>query len=150
VNRSVPGRLTPWWEPVHAATGTDDRSAAAARRLPFQAVGGYGVERSDRDGCAVVAVHGEVDVLGAPRLREALIAAAAEGHRRVVVDLSRTDFLDSTGLSALVTGLKRVRAHGGEMRVVCTSARVCKVFEITSLDRALRLYRTVDEACAGP
>lgn len=95
----------------------------------------------------MIAVTGEIDVAAAPRLREALIASAAEGHRRVVVDLSATDFLDSTGLGALVTGLKRIRAQGGEMRVVCTAPRVCKVFEITSLDRVLRLYETVEAAC---
>ena len=97
----------------------------------------------------MVAVAGEIDVAAAPRLREALIASAAEGHKRVVVDLRATEFLDSTGLGALVTGLKRIRAQGGEMRVVCTAPRVCKVFEITSLDRVLSLFDTVEEACAA-
>lgn len=107
------------------------------------------MERSDRGDCAVVSVRGEIDVTAAPRLREALIASAAEGHRRVVVDLSRTEFLDSNGLGAIVAGLKRIRAQGGEMRLVCTSPRVCKVFELTSLDRVLSLHDTLDEACAG-
>jgi len=97
----------------------------------------------------VVSVHGEIDLAAAPRLREALIASVAQGHRRVVVDLTETEFLDSTGLGALVTGLKRIRAQGGEMRVVCTSPRVCKVFEITSLDRVLALFDTVDDACTA-
>lgn len=110
-------------------------------------VEGYGVERNDREGCAVIAVEGEIDLTAAPRLREALISSVVEGHQRVVVDLTATEFLDSTGLGALVAGLKRIRAHGGDMRVVCTSARVCKVFEITSLDKVLSLYDTVDEAC---
>ena len=112
-------------------------------------VEGYGVERNDREGCAVIAVEGEIDVMAAPRLREALIASVVEGHKRVVVDLTATDFLDSTGLGALVAGLKRIRAHGGDMRVVCTSPRVWKVFEITSLDKVLSLYDTVDGACTS-
>jgi anti-sigma B factor antagonist len=107
------------------------------------------VERNDREGCAVIAVEGEIDLMAAPRLREALIASVVEGHQRVVVDLTATEFLDSTGLGALVAGLKRIRAHGGDMRVVCTSARVSKVFEITSLDKVLSLYDTVDEACSS-
>lgn len=119
------------------------------RSVTFGTVEGYGVERNDREGCAVIAVEGEIDLMAAPRLREALIASVVEGHQRVVVDLTATEFLDSTGLGALVAGLKRIRAHGGDMRVVCTSARVCKVFEITSLDKVLSLYDTVDEACAG-
>lgn len=111
-------------------------------------VEGFGLERTDRDGCAVLAVRGEVDMATAPRLREALLIMVTEGHLQLIVDLSHTEFLDSTGLGALVTGLKRVRSKGGEMRIVCTSPRVCKVFEITSLDRVLALFDSVDEACA--
>jgi anti-sigma B factor antagonist len=99
--------------------------------------------------CAVLAVEGEVDLATAPRLREALTNLVNEGHLRLVVDLTATEFLDSTGLGALVTGLKRVRARGGDMKVVCTSPRVCKVFEITSIDKVLPLFASVDEACAS-
>ena len=117
--------------------------------VSVRGVEGFGLHRTERDGCAVLAVRGEVDLATAPRLREELTTMVSDGYLRLVVDLTDTEFLDSTGLGALVTGLKRVRARGGEMRVVCTSDRVCKVFEITSLDRVLPLYATVDEACAG-
>ena len=109
----------------------------------------FGLESSHQEGCTVLSVSGEVDLATAPRLREALTNLVAEGELRLVVDLTSTEFLDSTGLGALVTGLKRIRAKGGEMRVVCTSPRVCKVFEITSLDRVLPLFESVEEACAG-
>ncbi|MGH9282370.1 MAG: STAS domain-containing protein, partial [Acidimicrobiales bacterium] len=108
----------------------------------------FGLHRSERDGCAILAVSGEVDLATAPRLREALASVVADGHLNVVVDLSEIEFLDSTGLGALVTGLKRVRARGGDMKVVCTSPRVCKVFEITSIDKVVPVCASVDEACA--
>lgn len=125
--------------PRPAATSVGYRSPVDSFRL----------HTTEHEGCAVLAVAGEIDLSNAPQFREALIALVAHGHRRVVVDLSETGFLDSTGLGALVAGLKRVRAIGGEMRVVCTSPRVCKVFEITSLDRVLHLYDSLDEACTG-
>jgi anti-sigma B factor antagonist len=99
------------------------------------------------DGCVVLAVAGEIDLATAPALRQQLVDLVAEGHRRIVVDLSRTEFLDSTGLSALVACLKRLRAHDGELRVVCTTPRVRKVFEITHIDRVLPLFDSVDAAC---
>ena len=108
----------------------------------------FGLESLQQDGFTVLRVKGEVDLSTAPQLREALTSLIAEGRLAVVVDLSDTEFVDSTGLGALVTGLKRLRARGGEMRVVCTSPRVCKVFEITSLDRVLPMYASVEEACA--
>ncbi len=113
------------------------------------AVEAFRLQSSERNGCAVLQVFGEVDLSTAPQLREALTAMVADGELDIVVDLSATEFLDSTGLGALVTGLKRVRAQGGNMKVVCTSPRVCKVFEITSIDKVMPLLSSVDEACAG-
>jgi anti-sigma B factor antagonist len=113
------------------------------------AVEAFRLHSSERNGCAVLQVFGEVDLSTAPQLREDLTAMVAGGELDIVVDLSATEFLDSTGLGALVTGLKRVRAKGGNMKVVCTSPRVCKVFEITSIDKVMPLLSSVDEACAG-
>lgn len=110
---------------------------------------GFGIDVQQRDGCAVLSVSGEVDLATAPQLRQQLVDLVTDGHRRIVVDLSGTDFLDSTGLGALVAGLKRLRAHDGEMRVVCTTPRVRKVFELTHVDRVLPLFESVDEACAA-
>ncbi|MGQ0521548.1 MAG: STAS domain-containing protein [Actinomycetota bacterium] len=109
----------------------------------------FRLQGSKRNGCAVLEVFGEVDLATAPMLREALTTMVADGELDIVVDLSATEFLDSTGLGALVTGLKRVRAKGGNMKVVCTSPRVCRVFEITSIDKVMPLLGSVDEACAG-
>lgn len=117
--------------------------------LPYDAVNGFGIDVQQRDGCAVLSVSGEVDLATAPQLRQQLVDLVADGHRLIVVDMTGTEFLDSTGLGALVVGLKRLRAHDGEMRVVCTTARVRKVFELTHVDRVLPLFESVDEACAG-
>lgn len=106
----------------------------------------FALDVEARDGFVVLGVAGEVDLATAPALRERLFALVAEGYRLVIVDLSRTEFLDSTGLGALITGLKRLRAHDGDLRLVCTTPRVRKVFEITHIDRVLPLYDSVDAA----
>jgi len=108
-----------------------------------------GLERSDRDGWAVLAVTGEVDVATAPRLREQLIDLVNEGQHRIVVDLEKVEFLDSTGLGVLVGALKRVRTHDGELALVCTESRILKVFEITGLTKVFPMHRSVDEAVAA-
>ncbi len=108
-----------------------------------------GLEVLERGDASVLAVSGEVDVATVPRLREKLHSLVAEGSPRIVVDLERVDFLDSTGLGVLVGALKRVRANGGELALVCTSARIRKVFEVTGLTKVFSLYDTVDEAVAG-
>lgn len=104
---------------------------------------------SERDGWAVLAVGGEVDVATAPRLREQLIALVNQGSHRIVVDLTAVDFLDSTGLGVLVGALKRVRTHDGDLALVCDEPRILKVFEITGLTKVFAMYADVDQAVAA-
>jgi anti-sigma B factor antagonist len=94
----------------------------------------------------VVEVGGEVDVYTAPRLRERLVELVEAGARSVIVDLSRVEFLDSTGLGVLVGALKRLRAAGGSLALVCGHERLLKIFRITALDRVFALYDTVEAA----
>jgi len=70
----------------------------------------------------VVVAIGEVDVFTAPQLDAELTRLTHEGRTSIVVDLSRVDFLDSTGLSVLVKALKRVRESEGALYGVVTVA----------------------------
>jgi anti-sigma B factor antagonist len=97
----------------------------------------------------LVAIGGEVDVASAPRLRECLVDLIAGGATQVVLDLDEVDFLDSTGLGVIVGALKRVRGQGGDLRVVCSTTRIRKVFELTGLDRALVVSSSIDGAVGG-
>jgi anti-sigma B factor antagonist len=87
--------------------------------------------------CAVLRVTGEVDVYTAPVLRERIHDLAAKGAVHIIADLSRVDFLDSTGLGVLVGGLKRVREDGGSLTPVITSTCVLHILQITGLTRVL-------------
>jgi len=107
-----------------------------------------GLDLTERDGWAVLAVSGEVDVATAPRLREALLDLVSQGKHRIVVDLGGVEFLDSTGLGVLVGALKRVRTQDGALALVCTEPRILKVFEITGLTKVFPMHGTVDEAVA--
>lgn len=94
----------------------------------------------------VVEVGGEVDVYTAPKLREKLVELVSEGHYRIIVDMTKVEFLDSTGLGVLVGGLKRVRSHDGELALVCNSERILKIFRITGLTKVFPIHETLDEA----
>ncbi len=97
-------------------------------------------------GVMVLRVEGEVDVSTAPQLRERLLSLADRGHTLVVVDLSTVSFVDSTALGVLVSGVKRLRAAGGDLRLVVTERRVLKVFEITGLTAVFAIHPTADDA----
>ncbi len=86
-------------------------------------------------GGTTVTVAGEIDVATSPALRRELHDALDNGASRVVVDLSGTTFIDSSGLGVLVGALKRVREINGNESLVLTGLQdpVRKVFEITGL-----------------
>ena len=97
----------------------------------------------------VVVVGGEIDVYTAPKLREQLIDLVSSGNYHLVVDMEGVDFLDSTGLGVLVGGLKRVRAHDGSLRLVCSQERILKIFRITGLTKVFPIHTSVDDAVAA-
>ncbi|MEO6605145.1 MAG: STAS domain-containing protein [Aeromicrobium sp.] len=101
------------------------------------------------DDFEIIEVGGEVDVYTAPKLREAIVTAIDAGHTRLIIDVENVAFLDSTGLGVLVGALKRVRADGGSLDIVCTHERILKIFGITGLDKVFGLHASIDEARAA-
>jgi anti-sigma B factor antagonist len=97
------------------------------------------------DPAVLVVLRGDLDLAGAPALRDALAPVVDDGAR-VVVDLQAVDFLDSAGLGILIGGRKRARAAGGDLALVCSSRAVLRPIEITGLDRSFAIYRDRDEA----
>lgn len=89
-----------------------------------------------------------LDAHNAADFRAQLDRLIAEGHERVVLDMSQVDFLDSTGLGAVVTGLKRMRGHGD--LVLCGIVEmVMNVFRLTRMDRVFYIEPDVDAAVAA-
>ena len=97
-------------------------------------------------GHTILDVAGEVDVYTAPKLREKLVELVGDGHHRLIVDMTKVEFLDSTGLGVLVGGLKRVRSHEGSLALVCDQERILKIFRITGLTKVFPIYDSLDEA----
>jgi anti-sigma B factor antagonist len=98
----------------------------------------------------VLTVRGEVDVTTTPRVRAQLISLLSERKPHLIVDLEGVDFLDSSGLGALVAALKLARSRSGELRLVCDRQRsVRKVLEVTGLERVLERYDSVAAASAA-
>jgi len=96
------------------------------------------LEVNQQAGWQVLTVRGEVDVTTTPRVRAQLISLLSDGKPRLIVDLEGVRFMDSSGLGALVAGLKLARSRAGELRIVCEGQRsVRKVLEVTGLERVL-------------
>ena len=99
-------------------------------------------------GVPVVAAPEEIDITNAGELRRALLESAAYGSGTFVVDLTRTQFCDTSGLHALVGARKRARAEGGDLLLVTPGAGVPRIFAITGLDQVFSSFTTLEEALA--
>ncbi|MBD8506709.1 STAS domain-containing protein [Hoyosella sp. G463] len=102
--------------------------------------------RTADGGIAVIEPKGRLNMVAAPRLRELIEATVDGGASRIVIDLGGTDFIDSSGLGALISGLKRARQAGGDLRIARPNTQVETVLTLTNLNRVLKAYPSAEEA----
>lgn len=100
-------------------------------------------------GRTALRLEGRLDLVHAAAFREAVRAAVAEGRALLVVDLSDVPLVDSSGIGALIGGLRETRQAGGELRIAAPSEQVRTVLGLTKADRVLKPYASVDDALDG-
>jgi anti-sigma B factor antagonist len=98
---------------------------------------------------AVIQPAGRLDMLWSVELRSRLLAALEAGYRYQVVDLALVTFIDSSGLGALIGGLKACRQANGDMRIARPQRQARTVLQLTTLDRILTPFSSVEEALAN-
>jgi anti-sigma B factor antagonist len=100
-------------------------------------------------GRTLIATEGEIDLYVAPIWRSSISAIIDDGARDLVLDFSELEFLDATGLGAMVAILKRLRTLEGSVVLVIPTERIYKIFQVTGLDKVFRLYASVEDALSG-
>jgi len=95
---------------------------------------------------AILAAHGEVTAFTSPVLRQSIRSATTAKPKQVILDLSATPYIDSSGVATLVEALQIVGRYGGKLVLVGMNARVRGVFEIARLDTVFPLAGSVEEA----
>ena len=105
------------------------------------------IEVRPEDGGAALlfTLRGALDFATAPTLRAAM-SQAQDDHHNVVVDLTQVEFLDSTGLGALIGGHKRAAERDGSLRLIVNDGPILRLLAITGLIRALPVYHSVGDA----
>jgi anti-sigma B factor antagonist len=98
---------------------------------------------------AVIAAKGRVNAMSTPALKARIRELVEAGRPEIVCDLGGVGFLDSSGLAALVSGLKTTREHGGYLKLAGLNPQVASIFKLTMLDRVFELFPTVEAALAS-
>jgi anti-sigma B factor antagonist len=94
----------------------------------------------------LIHVKGEIHVSTAPEFAARLDEAIATDATAVVLDLTEVEFIDSTGLTVLLNGLRSVTLRGGRLAMAISNPTVMRLFEITRLDSTFDIEPTVDDA----
>jgi anti-sigma B factor antagonist len=109
---------------------------------------GIDVTTGDDGKVSLFALHGSLDLATSPSLRAALLEAADHDKHEIVVDLSGLNFLDSTGLGALIGAQKRATEHHGSVRLVAQEGQILRLLRITGLLDVFHVYPNIDAALA--
>jgi anti-sigma B factor antagonist len=97
-------------------------------------------------GVRVVTVRGELDIATSPQVRELLSGAATDGARPLVIDLVECEFIDSTGLAALLHGAKPAQNGQSHVAIVSPGGDVRRMLELTAIDKTIPVFETLDQA----
>jgi len=92
----------------------------------------------------VLAAEGEVDLASADRLRAALDAAVQSGCSELWLDLSGLEFMDSTGITAIISA--RTSLDGRRFALICPPGPIRRVLEIAGIEHAIPIYATRSDA----
>jgi len=97
------------------------------------------------DGQVIVALRGVLDVADAVSVAAALTAVAAR-QRDIIIDLAGLEFIDSSGVAALVRGRRQARYAGGELLLAAPQQQVLRVLTLTRLLDVFPVHASVAEA----
>jgi anti-sigma B factor antagonist len=101
------------------------------------------------EGISVVVVHAkELGVANSAAFREA-VEPHVDQNTKIVLDLAPVEFVDSSGLGAILSVLRKVSTGEGDLRVCGACPQVQSLFEMVRLDRILQIFATRDEAIAS-
>jgi anti-sigma B factor antagonist len=97
----------------------------------------------------VIEVERQLTVSNRQELKHQFLDEIARGERKFLLDLTGTDYIDSSGLGVLVSLSKKIREAGGELRLAGLNEDLRTLFELTKLDTIFILTSTRDEALSS-
>ncbi len=101
--------------------------------------------REVRDNYQLFRLTGLLDAFSEPTIRKVIGKCIEEGPKHIILDLSQIDFIDSSGLGAVIQLAKLAKNDNGTLQIV-TNARVTQTVKLVNLDRFLPLQQTVEAA----
>jgi anti-sigma B factor antagonist len=103
-------------------------------------------EKAISEKVTLVMVTGRLNATSTAGMKAKLKALVDGGKNQLILDMNGVSFIDSSGLAALVSGLKHARERGGWLRLAGVNEQVASIFKMTMLDKVFELYPSVEAA----
>jgi len=108
-----------------------------------------GFSKTTSGGVSIVVIEGQLIVGNRQELKTLIQEGLDRGERKFLVDCTRTGYIDSSGLGALVSISKKIREAGGELRLSGLNEDLRSLFELTKLDTLFAIAETPQQALAS-
>ncbi|GAK59648.1 anti-sigma factor antagonist [Candidatus Vecturithrix granuli] len=105
------------------------------------------IETRTKNQAYIIDVQGEVDLYSSPTMREYILKTLRQQHPPLlIIELSRVNYMDSSGIATLVEGLQLANEYHIKFRLVGLSPIVLEVFQLARLERVFAIFKTEEEA----
>jgi len=104
------------------------------------------VKTEAKNGLMVCRIDGEIDINTAPDIKRAFDRLVSKKEPKIIINLSRVTYVDSSGLATLVEVLKNMRAYGGRMKLTNMAPKIKSLFEITKLEKLFEIMSDEEDA----
>ena len=99
----------------------------------------------DRGEHKIVSINGEVDLYNVSELKKTLFSITDGANNSVVVDMKNVNYMDSSGIGALVAGQKKMKAHNGKFALMNIHDDVLNILKLATLDKFFKIYESEDD-----
>ncbi len=103
------------------------------------------IEFKDLGEHKIISVTGEVDLYNVSELKKALFSVTDGQYKSVVVDMKNVNYMDSSGIGALVAGMKKMKAHNGKFALMNIHDDVLNIIKLATLDKFFTIYESENE-----
>lgn len=104
------------------------------------------IKFGDKDGVRICTAEGDIDINTSPQVKKIFDKVIKDKSGKVLIDLQKVEYIDSSGLATLVEILKNIKSYGGRLKLSNLSDKVKSLFEITKLEKLFDIYDSYDEA----
>ena len=107
------------------------------------------IETREDDQISILSISGEIDLYNAPKLKDKIQSLADAKCYKIIINLDKVSYVDSSGIGALISSFSNLKKFGGSLRICHVAGSVRKVFELTKLTYFFDIDNTEEESLSA-